>query len=134
MNRTERKRLFEYLPALQEELVEVMENDCLDILNDVEPNKFADQVIKIAQRIVIFMSKPQMAIHGVIGDFNKKTIWNVKVNNNNDGWVSVSDDLATCVSETRYIPFYKDEEAGWIAGLQNLAQMINEAWYHLNYD
>lgn len=132
---TERKQLFEMLPALHEELVEVINDDCLDILNEVDAGIFANQVIKIAQRIVIFMaSRPQMSIHGVIGDFTKKAIWNVKVCNLEGGWVSVSDNSATCVSDTLYKPFHNDFDDGWLEGLKNLAQMINEAWYKLTND
>ena len=57
----------------------------------------------------------------------------VRVNNHYKGFVSVTnEDGDTGLSETCYYPFFEDEEDGWFAGQMNLAQMINEAWYHCN--
>ena len=56
------------------------------------------------------------------------------INNEHKGFVSISDDCSTGVSRTEYYPFYKDDEDGWYTGLCSLAEMINEAWYHLKND
>ena len=122
------------LEALKEDLVEYINDECLDILERESAEEFAGQVIKIAQRLTFFMKyQPQKTIHGVIGNVEKGYIWNVKVNNVHGGWVSVSDDESTGVSNTMWYPFYcSDDSDGWFAGLISLASMINEAWYHCN--
>jgi len=122
--------LFAELPKFKENLVEYINDENLDVLGVVPAEELAEQVIKIAQRVAIFMEdKPQMSIHGVI--WHDKTLWNVRVSNYRPGWVSVSNDEGTGMSRTEYLPFYcSDDEEGWFAGLKNLASMINEAWYY----
>ena len=125
--------LKETLESFKGDLVEYINDECLDILDIVSAEEFAGQVIKIAQRITFLKrSRPNMAVHGVIGNVEKGNIFNVKVNNSLGGWVSVSDDDSTGVSNTMWYPFFSDDEDGWFAGLTSLASMINEAWYHCN--
>lgn len=125
--------LTQTLSAMKEDLTEYINDECLDIMESISAEEFAGQVIKIAQRITFFKKdRPQMSIHGVIGNLDKGIIWNVKVNNVHGGWVSVSDDENTGVSNTMWYPFYSDDEDGWFAGLMSLASMINEAWYLCN--
>ena len=126
--------LKETLESFKGDLVEYINDECLDILERESAEEFAGQVIKIAQRLTFFMKyQPQKTIHGVIGNVEKGYIWNVKVNNVHGGWVSVSDDESTGVSNTMWYPFYcSDDSDGWFAGLISLASMINEAWYHCN--
>lgn len=119
------------LAAMKEDLAEYIKDEILDVTDEMSAEEFAGQVIKIAERLTFFKkSRPQMAIHGVIGNIERGMIWNVKVNNTLGGWVSVSDDCSTGVSNTLYYPFFKDDEDGWFAGLTSLASMINEAWYY----
>ena len=125
--------LKETLESFKGDLVEYINDECLDILDIVSAEEFAGQVIKIAQRITFFKrSRPNMAVHGVIGNVEKGNIFNVKVNNSHGGWVSVSDDECAGVSYTMWYPFFSDDEDGWFAGLTSLASMINEAWYLCN--
>ena len=125
--------LKETLESFKGDLVEYINDECLDILERESAEEFAGQVIKIAQRITFFMKyQPQKTIHGVIGNVEKGYIWNVKVNNVHGGWVSVSGDESTGVSNTMYYPFFKDDEDGYYTGLISLAQMINEAWFACN--
>lgn len=123
--------LKETLESFKQDLEEYITDENLDILDEVSAEEFAGQVIKIAQRLTFFMTyQPQKTIHGVIGNIEKGYIWNVKVNNVHGGWVSVSGDESTGVSNTMWYPFYcSDNEDGWFAGLMSLASMINEAWY-----
>ena len=123
--------LKETLESFKQDLAEYITDETLDILERESAEEFAGQVIKIAQRITFFKTyQPQKTIHGVIGNIQKGYIWNVKVNNVKGGWVSVSGDESTGVSNTMYYPFYcSDDEEGWFAGLTSLASMINEAWY-----
>ena len=122
----------ETLDNLKGDLVEYINDECLDITDLVSADVFAVQVIKIAQRLVFFKeSRPQMSVHGVIGNIDKGIIYNVKVNNTHGGFVSVSDDDCTGVSRTQFYPFYCDNDS-WFTGLCELASMINEAWYHCN--
>lgn len=129
---TKTEELFNTLEEFKGDLTEYINDEILDIMDVVPAEKFAEQVIKIAQRIAIFMERqPQKQIHGVVGNVDKGCIWNVYVCNIMEGAVSVSNDEATGVSRTVYKPFYcADDEEGWFAGLKNLASMINEAWYH----
>lgn len=128
---TNTEKLFRKLELHKGDLMDHIYDENLDIMDVVPADKFAEQVIKIAQRLVVFMEcQPQKKIHGVIGNVDKGCIWNVYVTNRMEGFVSVSNDEATGVSRTLYKPFYKDNEEGWLAGLKNLADMINEAWYH----
>ena len=129
------EELFNLLPGYKDDLVEHINDMPLDIIEKVPAEEFAMQVIKIAQRIAIFMEKrPQMKIHGVIGNVDKGIIWNVYVQNWQGGSVSVNTDTETGASRTLYLPFYEDEDEGWLCGLNNLADMINEAWYHCEND
>ena len=122
------------LDGLKDDLVEYINDECLDVLDVMEAETLAVQVIKIAQRITFFMKdRPQMSVHGVIGEPKSSYIWNIKVHNIKGGWVSCSDDTQTAVSNTMYYPFFKDDEDGWFAGLTSLTSMINEAWYHCYY-
>jgi len=129
---TKTEKLFNDLKKYKDSLAEYINDENLDIIEVVPAEEFADQVIRIVQRIVIFMERrPQMKIHGVIGNVEQGRIWNAYVSNITNGFVSVSNDESTGVSRTEYKPFYKDDdEEGWFAGLKNMASMINEAWYY----
>lgn len=126
--------LKETLESFKEDLVEYINDEILDITEVMMAETFADQVIKIAQRITFFKDRPEKKIHGVIGEPDSGYIWNVYVVNTKGGWVTCSDDESTGVCRTLYYPFYcADDEDGWFAGLTTLASMINEAWYHCYY-
>ena len=126
--------LKETLDSFKGDLVEYVTDENLDILDEVSADVFSGQVIRIAQRLVFHMRfEPDKKMHGVIGNVDKGYIWNVRVKNTKGGFVSVSDDESTGVSNTLYFPFYcSDDEEGWFAGLCSLASMINEAWYNCN--
>lgn len=111
-----------------QQLVEFIQDENLDIVDeeDMTSERFANLVNIIGNR-VRFCSHNKVTFF----DFKLKgRPFYVKVNNHYKGFVSVSnDDGNTGVSNTEYFPFYEDEEEGWFAGLCNLAQMIDEAWY-----
>ena len=120
---TDTEKLARQLELHNGDLVDYIYDENLDIMDVVPAEKFAPQVIAIAKKLLL----KEQAYGAIEGDGCK---WNVMVNNVTNGFVSVSNDEATGVSRTLYKPFYKDNDEGWLAGLKNLVDMINEAWYH----
>ena len=108
-------------------LVDFINDEILDIVDEerMTAERFA-RLVQITGNRVRFCSRNKVA------DFSFKMggrEYAVRVNNHHKGFVSVTnDDGDTGVSYTEFYPFFEDEE-GWFAGLCNLAQMINEAWY-----
>lgn len=111
------------LEALREDLIEHINEQPLDMLEEFEAEEIADKVIDIARTLVVRKFTN--------GHFkNGRADYLYSINNQNGGWVSVSDsDGVTGVSRTMYFPFFCDED-GYFAGLTSLASMFNEAWYH----
>lgn len=108
-------------------LVDFINDEILDIVDEerMTAERFA-QIVQIIGNRVRFCS------HDKVADFSFKMggkEYAVRVNNHHKGFVSVTnEDVVTGVSYTEFYPFFEDED-GWFAGLCNLAQMINEAWY-----
>ena len=108
-------------------LAEFINDEILDIVDEerMTAERFA-QIVQIIGNRVRFCSRNKVT------DFSFKMggkEYAVRVNNHHKGFVSVTnEDGDTGLSETEFYPFFEDED-GWFAGLCNLAQMINEAWY-----
>ena len=108
-------------------LAEFIRDEILDIVDEekMTAERFAGIVQIIGNRV-------RFCSHNKVTDFSFKMggkKYAVRVNNHYKGFVSVTnEDGDTGLSETAFYPFFEDEE-GWFAGLCNLAQMINEAWY-----
>ena len=105
--------------SLEVELADIIQNDCLDIVDGekITAWDFANYVI--------FLSKVLRSYPFVEDEYKG---FKIKVRNCLRGSVSVSDDECSGLSETLYKPFPTDDEDIFGAWL-NLAQMINEAWY-----
>ena len=118
------------LEAMKEDLMEYIVNEPFDMLDEFPEEEIADCVLAIASHLMLPAKVVEQPLTSCGG------IWNyqIKVNNNLGGWVSVSceETGTTGVSQTEYFPFFKDEEDGYFAGLCSLAEMINEAWYTCN--
>ena len=113
----------------RQNLIEGIYDDNLDILEEYSGEYIAQEVILIAKSLAF----RDVVTHSIWRfDVEGKQVYHIKVNNSYKGFVSVSDDSATGVSKTCYYPFkFDDDEDSPYAALLNLAQMINEAWYHL---
>ena len=108
-------------------LAEFINDEILDIVDEVSMTaEIFAQIVEIIGNRVRFCSRNKLT------DFSFKMggkEYAVRVNNHHKGFVSVTNEYGyTGVSYTEFYPFFEDEE-GWFAGLCNLAQMINEAWY-----
>lgn len=107
--------------------VEIIEDECLDLAQEIGAETFANKVFVIADHIRQGSTKVT-DYPTILGDSR----YLIRVNNNLNGFVSVSDvHGSTGVSNTLYYPFFEDDEDEF-AGLLTLAQMINEAWYQCN--
>lgn len=113
------------LELMQLDLVTFINDEPLDMLDEFEADDIASEVISIARRL---MHRDFCNGHIKKG----KADYLYSINNRMGGWVSISDDDCTGVSNTLFKPFYEDEEDGWFTGLCSLASMLNEAWYHCN--
>lgn len=109
------------LETMKEDLMEYINNEPLDMLDEFTDDEIADCVLALASHIML----PAKVVEHQLGTYQ------IKVNNNHKGFVSVSSDETTGVSRTEYFPFYKDDEDGYFIGLCSLASMINEAWYQI---
>ena len=109
---------------LESELAEIIQDDCLDIVDGekVTAIDFANYVI--------YLSKV-LRSYWLIEDEYKGM--KIKIRNCLHGSVSVSNDSCTGVSKTLYYPFPLNDDDMFGAWL-NLAQMINEAWFQCNND
>lgn len=108
--------------CMEAQLAEIIQDDCLDIVDEenITAWDFANYVI--------YLSKV-LRTYPIVEDEYKG--YKIKVANHLNGFVSVSSDDCTGVSRTLYYPFMLNDEDVFGAWL-NLAQMINEAWYHCN--
>lgn len=116
--------------VLREPFIELVYDENLDMLDEFSAEDIASNVIHIVRRL-----KHEHTICTYLRKNGKLTDYQVKVRNQHKGFVSVSDvnNGNTGVSYTEYYPYFVgDYEDGDFAGLLNLAQMINEAWYHCN--
>ena len=109
--------------VLRDEIAESILDSNLDILDIFNSEEIADKVMEIAGALE---SSPSAEVSMVHGTYE----YQIKVNNNMNGFVSVSDSFSTGVSRTLYKPYYVDDD-GELEGLINMASMINEAWYKL---
>lgn len=109
----------------EESLKEFINEENLDMLDEFSAQQIANVVINMAEAFKHGNKVVQMPL------FSKMTHkgYFLKVNNNYQGFVSVSHIEQTGISRTEYYPFFADEDEGDFAGLCSLAQMINEAWY-----
>lgn len=109
-------------------LTEFIQDENLDIIH--EKNMSAE---RLARLVFIIGNRIRFCSHNNVAEYNflmSGKLWEVKVNNNYKGFVSVTDeDGCTGVSYTEYKPFWSDDEDGYFTGYCSLAQMINEAWY-----
>ena len=110
----------------EQDLIEFIVNEPLDMLDEFKAEDIAEEVISIAQRLLV---RGFCNGHLIRKEYPKRD-YLYSVNNQLKGFVSVSSYDCTGVSRTEYKPFYKDDEDGYFTGLCSLAQMINEAWYH----
>ena len=110
--------------GFEEELANIIQDDCLDI---VEQEKIS---AKDFAHYVIYLSKI-LGVSPMVTDEFKGCV--IKIRNCIRGSVSVSTDNCTGVSNTLYYPFpYREDDDDLFGAWLNLAQMINEAWYHCN--
>ena len=122
-------RLDMTLEAMREDLIEYINDENLDILDEFSADVLANEVISIAQRLMVRdFCNGHLIKHG-----NRNIDYLYSIDNSLKGFVSLSDDCSTAVSRTEYKPFFHDDE-GCYSGLCSLASMINEAWYHLTKD
>lgn len=105
--------------CLESELAEIIQDDCLDIVDGEKITAFD------FANYVIYLSKV-LRSHPIVEDEYKGM--KIKVRNCLKGSVSVSIDDSTGLSETLHKPFPTDDDDVFGAWL-NLAQMINEAWF-----
>lgn len=123
------------LNLLRNDLIEFINDEPLDILDEFTAEEIADLVVSIARRLLF---RDFCNGHFIkYGRPNRDYLYSV--NNKEKGFLSLSDECSTAVSRTEYKVFFKedeieDENFGWLVGLTNIAQMLNEAWYHLNND
>ena len=59
---TKAEKLFRTLEEFKDDLTEYVNDEILDIMDVVPAEKFAVQVIKIAQRLVIFMEMQPLKV------------------------------------------------------------------------
>ena len=109
--------------CLESELAEIIQDDCLDIVDGEKITAFD------FANYVIYLSKV-LRSYPIVEDEYKGM--KIKVRNCLKGSVSVSIDDSTGLSETLYKPFPTDDDPNDFPALLSLAQMINEAWYHAN--
>ena len=109
------------LELLHLDLVTFINDEPLDMLDEFTDDEIATEVISIANRLI-----HRDFCNGHLRKGKIDYLYHVK--NDLNGFVSISNDECTGVSRTCYYPFFDDED-GFFAGLCNLAQMINEAWY-----
>lgn len=111
---------------LRERIEEILHDEWYDILDRVEVIDFVDAVESVVNGIGEHVSGFRIIIGSVVectlGEYN------FKVSNTYKGFVSCSDDNGTGVSHTEYYPYYYDSDDP-DAGLKNLIEMMNEAWY-----
>jgi hypothetical protein len=105
--------------CLESELAEIIQDDCLDIVDGEKITAFD------FANYVIYLSKV-LRSYPIVEDEYKGM--KIKVRNCLNGSVSVSIDDCTGLSETFHKPFPTDDDDVFGAWL-NLAQMINEAWF-----
>jgi hypothetical protein len=105
--------------CLESELAEIIQEDCLDIVDGEKITAFD------FANYVIYLSKV-LRSYPIVEDEYKGM--KIKVRNCLNGSVSVSIDDSTGLSETLHKPFTTDDDDVFGAWL-NLAQMINEAWF-----
>ena len=125
-------RLDMTLEAMREDLVEYINDENLDILDEFPADVLANEVISIAQRLMVrdFCNGHLIKY----GNGRRNIDYLYSIDNSLKGFVSLSDDCSTAVSRTEYKPFFHDDEDGYYTGLCSLVSMINEAWYHLTND
>lgn len=115
---------------LREPFIELLYDENLDMMDEFSAEEIAYNVGRFAIRL-----KHCKTLVASLTKNGKNTKYQVKIRNTHKGFVSVSDtdEGSTGYSRTEYYPYFiGDYEDGDFAGLLNLAQMINEAWYHCN--
>lgn len=120
------------LEVIKDDLIDFIDNEPMDMLDEFTSEEIADCVISVAKKLEIGNTVVDKKLISYSDRGNKDYM--IRVNNSNGGFVSVSDNCGTGVSNTRFFPYYSDgnpEER--FEGLCNLASMINEAWYTLKY-
>ena len=110
---------------LRERLVEDINDVPFDMLDEFDAKQIADACMYLADGL----DKKDVAEEYIVSRQGVEHY--IKVINMLKGSVSVSTSDGTGVSRTEYYPYYKDDEGQPWDGLFNLAEMINEAWYHL---
>jgi len=118
------------LDLMKQDLVEHINDEIFDMLERFEDEEIADCVLAIASRLLLPAKVVEQPLTSCGGVWN----YQIKVNNNHGGFVSVSCEETGCtgVSRTEFFPFFEDDEDGYYSGLCSLADMINEAWYFCN--
>lgn len=104
----------------------------MDMTEEFTPEEIAGCVIDIATKLGTREGRVVDYTLIKFSDRGNKD-YQIRVNNKHQGFVSVSDDCGTGVSNTLYYPYFSDDD-GCFSGLVSLMEMINEAWYSLHND
>lgn len=110
-------------------LQEWMNDEVFDMLEAFNDNEIAVTAIILAKRL----NGKNEALCSIYDHKGKR--YTIKVNNRLRGFVSMSDENETALSETHYYPYFTEHDPKTgdsdLEGLKNLCSMINEAWYLL---
>lgn len=105
---------------MRERIIELLNDEIYDICDVFTPDEIAEELASVVDELNNGESTGEFSL-GVY------LFW---VLNKQDGIVSCSNTEEGCtgVSRTLYFPFYEDDDDP-DAGLKNLIEMVNEAWY-----
>lgn len=109
------------------DIKEVLSNECYDIVEDLGEEK----VVKIVKQLVDQLYDPAKAVISIGKQVSTSCgRFSITLCNRHKGFVSVSNCNRgnTSVSRTEFYPYYFDSDDR-LAGLTNLVEMINEAYY-----
>ena len=113
---------------MKERILELLNDVVYEICDEFGNERVAELVIEIVDKINNHVTPRRISIGEPvdveIGKFQ------FRVNNRHQGFVSCSDTEEGCtgLSETMYFPYYHDSDDP-DAGLRNLIEMLNEAYY-----
>ncbi len=114
----------------KENVLEVLENECYDILNDYEPEKVADLVMEFQKQIHDHVTGNMSRL--VLGKkyVAKLDQFEFELLNVRKGYVKCTDEEENIgISRTLFFPLYSSSDDS-LDGLTNFVEMINEAYYY----
>ncbi|UKK52693.1 hypothetical protein [Prevotella sp. E2-28] len=116
---------------MKQRILDLLNDEVYDICDAFTAEEFAGAVISVLSGITEHSEKRPIVIGQVVTVQLGKYIF--KVSNKHKGFVSCSDTENGCTgtSETMYFPYYYDSDDP-DAGLKNLIEMMNEAFYACN--